>query len=346
MATPASNPRVNHAWRIRERPHGMVEESNFQWNEETAAAPDEGQVLVRNIYLSLDPTNRVWMEARDSYLPMLPLNAVMRGITLGVVEESRNPRFAPGDIVQGLGGWQEYSTGDGAGWTKLPRIPDLPLTAYFGAMGHIGFTAYFGLMDIAKPDPGETLVVSAAAGAVGSLAGQMGKIAGCRVVGIAGSDEKCEWITRELGFDAAINYKKENLRESLKRHCPDGIDIDFENVGGEVMEAVFDNLRLGARIALCGLISAYNAGGSAPGPSNFGNLLIQRARLQGFIVLDYAARFPEATAQIVQWLQQGKLKYRIDLVNGLRNAPTALARLFQGANVGKLLVKVSEEPAG
>jgi NADPH-dependent curcumin reductase CurA len=344
MATPAGNPKPNQAWRIKERPHGMLQESDFAWSEETAAQPGDGQILVRNVYLSLDPTNRVWMEPVDSYLPMLPLHAVMRGITLGVVEESRNPSFQPGDLVQGLGGWQAYYAGDAAGWTKLPRVPGLPMTAYFGAMGHIGFTAYFGLMDIGKPKPGETLVVSAAAGAVGSIAGQIGKIAGCRVVGIAGADDKCEWITRELGFDAAINYKKENLRDSLKRHCPDGIDIDFENVGGPVMEAVFDHLRLGARIALCGLISQYNAEAPPPGPRNFANLLIRRARLQGFIVLDYAARFPEAAMQIIGWLQQGKLKYRIDLVEGLRNAPSALTRLFHGTNVGKLLVKVSEEP--
>ncbi len=345
MASASANPEVNRAWRLKERPHGIVEESNFEWTEEATPRPEEGQMRVRIVYLSLDPTNRVWMEPVDSYLPMLPLHAVMRGITLGVVEESRHPAFAAGDLVQGLGGWQEYYVGDAAGWNKLPRIPGLPLTAYFGAMGHIGFTAYFGLMDIAKPKPGETLVVSAAAGAVGSLAGQMGKIAGCRVVGIAGSDEKCAWITGELGFDAAINYKKENLQDSLKHHCPDGIDIDFENVGGPIMEAVFDHLSLGARIVLCGLIAQYNAGAGAPGPANFGNLLVRRARLQGFIILDYAARFPEAATQIVSWLQEGKLKYRIDLVEGLRNAPAALARLFQGGNQGKLLVKVADEAA-
>ncbi len=343
MATPTSNPKVNHAWRIKERPQGMVQESNFEWSEDTPPQPADGQILVRIVYLSLDPTNRVWMEPVDTYLPMLQLHAVMRGITVGVVEVSRNPSYQPGDLVQGLGGWQEYYVGDAAGWTKLPRVPGLPMTAYFGAMGHIGFAAYFGLMDIGKPEPGETLVVSAAAGAVGSIAGQMGKIAGCRVVGIAGADDKCEWIARDLGFDAAINYKKENLRDSLKHHCPNGIDIDFENVGGPVMEAVFDNLRLGARIALCGLISQYNSD-SPSGPRNFANLLVRRARLQGFIVTDYSARFPEAAMQIIGWLQQGKLKYRIDMVQGLRNAPSALNRLFNGANTGKLLVKVSEEP--
>lgn len=335
---------MNGQWRIAARPQGRAQEMDFQWAEEPDPVLGVGQIRVRNVYLSLDPTNRFWMEPEDGYLPALPLGAVMRGITLGVVEESRTPGFARGDIVQGLGGWQESYTGDTAGWTKLPRIPGLPLTAFLGAMGHIGFTAYFGLMDIGKPKPGETLVVSAAAGAVGSLAGQMGKIAGCRVVGIAGSDEKCDWITRDLGFDAAINYRKENVAEALARSCPKGIDIDFENVGGEVLDAVLGKINLNARIALCGLISQYNATERVPGPYNFRNVLVQRARVQGFIILDYAARFQEAAEKIVPWLLAGKLKYRTDIVEGLRNAPGALNKLFDGTNQGKLLVRVSNEP--
>ena len=334
---------MNHQWRLAARPEGRVKESDFQWSEESLPSLTDDQLLVRIVYLSLDPTNRIWMEPRDSYLPMLPLGAVMRGVTLGLVEESRHAGYAPGDLVQGIGGWQEYYAGDAGAWTKLPRIPGMPLTAYLGAMGHVGFTAYFGLTDIGQPKAGETLVVSAAGGAVGSLAGQMGKIAGCRVVGIAGSDEKCAWITGELGFDAAVNYKKQDVKEELKRACPNGIDIDFENVGGAIMEAVFDRLNLHARVVLCGLISQYNTGGSLAGPSNFGMLLMKRARMQGFIVTDYAARFPEAAMQIVQWLQQGKLKYRLDMVEGLRSAPRALNRLFDGENIGKLLVRVSPE---
>jgi len=336
---------LNHQWRLAARPQGLSKESDFEWREETTPEIADGGILVRIIYLSLDPTNRGWMNPYDTYLPMLPLGVVMRGITLGVVEESKNAGFAPGDIVQGLGGWQEYYSGDAAGWTKLPRVPGVPLTAYLATMGHIGFTSYFGLMDIGQPKPGETLVVTGAAGAVGSIAGQMGKIAGCRVVGIAGTDEKCQWITRELGFDAAINYKKEKVFEALKSACPKGIDIDFENVGGPIMDAILGQLNLNARIALCGLISQYNADALPPGPSNFGNILIRRARLQGFIVLDYGSRFPEAAMHIVQWLKEGKLKYRIDVVDGLRYAPAALNRLFDGTNQGKLLVKVSEEPS-
>jgi len=335
---------VNHQWRIAARPRGRARESDFEWAEEALPALGDGHIRVRIVYLSLDPTNRFWMEPADGYLPALPLGAVMRGITLGVVEESRNPAFTPGDLVQGLGGWQEICSGSATGWTKLPRIPGLPLTAFFGAMGHIGFTAYFGLMDIGQPKPGETLVVTAAAGAVGSIAGQIGKIAGCRVVGIAGSDEKCDWIRRELGFDDAINYRREKIAEGLARTCPNGIDIDFENVGGEVLDAVLGRINLNARIVLCGLISQYNASAPVPGPYNFSNILVRRARVQGFIILDYAARFHEAATQIVPWLLSGKLKYRIDLVEGLRQAPAALNKLFDGSNQGKLLVKVSEEP--
>jgi NADPH-dependent curcumin reductase CurA len=333
---------MNHQWRIAARPHGRATEADFEWAEEAESSLKDGEIRVRIVYLSLDPTNRFWMEPMDGYLPALPLGAVMRGATLGVVEESRTPAFAAGDLVQGLGGWQEYYVGESKSWTKLPRIPGLPLTAFFGAMGHIGFTAYFGLMEIGQPTPGDTLVVSAAAGAVGSLAGQMGKIAGCRVVGVAGSDEKCEWITRELGFDAAINYRKEKIAEGLARTCPNGIDIDFENVGGETLDAVLARINLNARIVLCGLISQYNATEPVPGPYNFMNVLTQRARVQGFIILDYAARFQEAAEKIVPWLLSGKLKYRTDIVQGLRNAPAALNRLFDGTNTGKLLVQVSD----
>ncbi|MBZ5577534.1 MAG: NADP-dependent oxidoreductase [Acidobacteriia bacterium] len=344
MASAAAGPKSNYQWRLGARPQGRVKETDFEWVEASTPELADGQILVRIIYLSLDPTNRVWMEPVDTYMPMLPLGSVMRGITIGVVEASRHRSYAPGDLVQGLGGWQHYYAGDAAGWSKLPRIPGVPLTAFFGALGHIGFTAYFGLLDIGQPKAGETLVVSAAGGAVGSLAGQMGKIAGCRVVGVAGTDEKCDWIMRELGFDAAINYKTTNVGEALQRECPKGIDIDFENVGGPVMDAVLGRINIGARVVLCGLISQYNVQGPAAGPTNFVQILSKRARVQGLIVTDFASRFGEATAQIVQWMQQGKLKYRIDTVEGLRQAPAALNRLFDGANIGKLLVKVSDEP--
>jgi NADPH-dependent curcumin reductase len=337
-------PQTNRQWRLAARPQGKVTPADFSWQEEPLADPAQGQFLARNIYLSLDPTNRVWMNEADSYLPAIPLGQVMRGGTIALVEKSRNPGFQEGDLIQGLGGWQDYVLSDGAFFSKLPKIPGMPLTAWYGAMGHIGFTAYFGIFDVGKPKPGETIVVSAAAGAVGSLAGQMGKIAGCTVVGIAGSDDKCKWITGELGFDAAINYKKDNVRDALKKNCPKGIDVDFENVGGAIMEAVIDRLNLGARIALCGMISQYNESKPA-GPANFASFIMKRVICQGFLVTDYANRFPEAVGKILGWIAEGKLKYKIDMVDGLGQAPTALSRLFDGANTGKLLVKISEEPA-
>lgn len=336
---------TNRQWLLAARPHGDIQDSDFRWNEADLAPLGDGQIRVRNIWLSLDPTNRIWMNEADSYLPAIPLGDVMRGGAIGVVEESKNPRFAAGDIVQGLGGWQLFATGDGTGWTKLPPLPGgLPLSTHFGAMGHIGFTAYFGVLDLCQPKAGETLVVTAAAGAVGSIAGQIGKLQGCRVVGIAGSDDKCKWLVDGLGFDAAINYKTEDVGKALDRHCPKGIDMDFENVGGPIFDQILMRINKGARIALCGMISQYNADRPQPGPYAFTNLLIKSARLAGFIVMDYTPRFPEAAKDIVTWILQGKLKYKVDVVEGLENAPRALRRLFDGSNTGKLVVRISPEP--
>lgn len=331
--------RINHQWRLTARPEGLIKETDFTWTEEAVSELQDCQFLVRNLYLSLDPTMRMWA-TKDTYLPAVKIGEVMRGGTIGVVEESLNPNFKVGDHVSGLLGWQEYAITDGKGVNALPSLPGVPLTAHFGLFGHIGMTAYFGLLDIGQPKPGETLVVSAAAGAVGSLVGQIGKIKGCRVVGIAGADDKCKWIVDELGFDAAINYKTENVSEALKKHCPNGIDIDFENVGGEIMDAVLAQINLRARIALCGLISGYNATTPVPGPYNFANILIQRARVEGFIVLDYAPRAMECMTELGKWLMEGKIKYRIDEIDGLSGAPMALNKLFEGTNIGKLVVKI------
>ena len=328
----------NAQWRLVARPEGLFKPEDFRWVEEDVPAPDEGAVLVRTEYLSLDPTNRGWA-AGDTYLPAVPLDSVMRGFGVGRVVESRDPRFAPGDAVSGLLGWQRYAVLAGRSLAKLPDV-GLPLEAHLGLLGHIGLTAWVGLLEIGRPKAGETLVVSAAAGAVGSLVGQIGKILGLRVVGVAGSDEKCRWLTETLGFDAAVNYRKTIVRAGLRRACPDGIDVYFDNVGGATLEAVLALVKLHARIVVCGLISQYTAKGPVPGP-NLGPLLVQRARMEGFIVLDHLDKATAATADLVRWHREGRLQYRLDVVEGLENAPAAVNRLFEGGNTGKLVVRVA-----
>jgi len=332
--------RTNHQWRLAARPVGMIKEADYQWAEEPLPELQDGQVLIRHLYLPLDPANRAWVREEGSYMAPIPLGSVMPGIAVGVVEESRNPNFRAGDNVQGFLGWQEYAVSDGAGLNKLPNNPAIPLTAYLGLFGGIGLTAYFGLLDITDPKPGETLVVSAAAGAVGSIVGQIGKIKGCHVVGIAGSDEKLKWIVDELGYDAAINYKTENIRQGLKRTCSNGIDIYFDNVGGEILDAALAMINLRARISVCGMISQYNATAPVPGPYNLINILARRAKMQGFIVTDYLPRAQEAIPELIKWYLEGKLKYRVDVVEGLKEAPRAVNKLFDGSNQGKLIIKV------
>jgi NADPH-dependent curcumin reductase len=332
--------KMNHQWCLAARPVGLFKETDFEWREIPLRELAEGEVLVRNLYLSLDPTNRGWAGETATYMPPVGIGEVMRGIAIGKVEESRQPNFPAGTLVQGMIGWQEYLLNNGTGLTPMTWDMSLPLTACFGLLGHIGLTAYFGLLEIGNPQPGETLVVSAAAGAVGSLVGQIGKIKGCRVVGIAGSEEKCRWITEDLGFDVAINYKTESIEESLQRHCPSGIDVYFENVGGKTLDTVLGLINNHARIVVCGLISQYNAVRPVPGPYNFPQILIKRARVEGFIVLDYLDRAQEAVKALVQWHLEGNLKYRVEVVEGLRTAPSAINKLFDGAHQGKLIVMV------
>ena len=271
----------------------------------------------------------------------------MRGITVGYVVESKNPKYDKGDYVVGLGGWQEYTIHNGAGLTNLTLLPKpegVNLAIFLNVFGMIGLTAYFGLMDIGKPKEGETLVVSAAAGAVGSLVGQIGKIHGCRVVGIAGTEEKCDWLLNDLGFNGAINYKTENVRKRLKELCPNGIDIYFDNVGGEILDAALANLALYSRIPVCGMISKYNQTKLQPGPKFITQILTKRAMMKGFIITDYLDRSIEAMMDLMTWFNEGKLKYREHIVDGLENAPTAINKLFDGSNKGKLIVKITEEP--
>ncbi|MCB9081655.1 MAG: NADP-dependent oxidoreductase [Lewinellaceae bacterium] len=336
---------LNHQWQLAARPKGHIQVSDFNWTTQELPSLEEGQVLIRNIYLSLDPANRGWIAEGGSYMAPVELGTVMPGICIGVVEDSRNEKFPQGTLVQAMIGWQEYMISDGRGLTAVPRIPGVPLEAFFTVLGHIGLTAYFGLLEIGQPKPGETICVSGAAGAVGSLVGQIGKLKGCRVVGIAGSDEKCQWLTETLGFDAAVNYKTENVRSALKAACPKGIDVIFENVGGAILDAELSLINQNARIALCGLISQYNAKELVPGPYMFGNILVKRARVEGFIVSDFIPRAMEAIPELAQWFLAGKLHYKVDIVEGLDQAPVAINKLFDGSNEGKLIVRISPEPA-
>ncbi|KJS25440.1 MAG: NADP-dependent oxidoreductase [Hyphomonadaceae bacterium BRH_c29] len=337
---------MNQTWVLRHRPVGEIKAGDLEIVETPLEPLQDGQVRAKTIYLSLDPTNRIWMSDMDAYLPPVQIGDGMRGGGLAVVTESRHGGFQQGDVVNtGLGTWTMYPTLQGDGLAKLPILPGVPLTAYMGPLGATGMTAYFGLMDIGKPKPGETVVVSAAAGAVGSMVGQIAKIQGCRVVGIAGSDDKCKWLTDVAGFDAAINYKKEDVGAALDKHCPNGIDVNFENVGGQIMDQVIARLNDFSRMPLCGLISTYNDTTPAPGPSNFANFLMRRTLVKGFIVIDYFPRFPEGIQQMAQWLMEGKLKFETDVVKGFENAPSSLSRLFEGKNLGKLVVECSPPPA-
>ena len=329
----------NRQWILKKRPVGDIKPGDLELVEQPLPVPGPGQILVRTLYLSLDPTNRIWMSDMDQYMPPVEIGDVMRGGSIGIVEQSNNSDYKPGDVVSGIAGWQEYSVTDAA--TKVAR-GDAPLLAYMSVLGMTGATAYFGLLDLGKPQPGETVVVSAAAGAVGSIVGQIAKLKGCRVVGIAGSDEKCRHLVRDFGFDACINYKKENIREALKRECPKGIDIDFENAGGDILDAIVEQINLKARIVLCGMISGYNDKEPRPGPSLV-NVLMKRARIEGFIIIDYFPRLLEFYADMNKWVAEGKIKYDTTIVNGIENSLSALNMLFTGGNTGKLVVKMSEE---
>ena len=336
---------LNRQWRLAARPSGLPKESDFSWHEEPVAEPGDGELLVRNLYLSLDPANRGWMTGRKTYIDPVGIGDVMFGSTIAVVESSRHQDFQPGEIVSGFLGWQDYALASPRALVKLPPELPVPLEDYFAVFGHVGMTAYFGLLDVGRPAEGETLVVSAAAGAVGSLVGQLGKLHGCRVVGIAGSDEKCSWLTAELGFDAAVNYRREPVAEALAASCPEGIDVYFDNVGGEILEAALSGINDRARIVVCGMISQYNAIEPPPGPRNLGNLLIHRARMEGFIVLDYFLRASEAIDALGAWVSEGRLRYRVHVVEGLEEAPAALNYLLDGRNEGKLVIKLAEPPA-
>jgi NADPH-dependent curcumin reductase CurA len=332
---------VNHQFRLAARPVGLPKRSDWNYTEEPVRSPGDGEILVKILYISLDPAMRGWMNEGRSYIDPVGIGDVMRAGAVGRVLESRNPGFAAGDHVYAPFGVQEYATSNGQGVSRVdPKVAPLPL--YLGTLGMPGMTAYFGLLDICHPKAGETVVVSGAAGAVGMLVGQIAKIKGCHVVGIAGGADKCRWIEKELGFDAAIDYKSEDMSKALRKHCPKGVDIYFDNVGGDILNTVLAQIRRGARISICGAISQYNNTGPVAGPSNYLSLLINRARMEGFIVFDYADRYPEAAREMLGWMAAGKLKSREDIVDGIETFPDTLLKLYSGGNTGKLAIRVAE----
>jgi len=332
---------VNRQITLAARPNGYPSESDFALVESPVPEPGPREILVRVIYLSLDPYQRGRMGSKKTYAPPLEIGDVLVGGTIGKVIQSRHPDFAKGDIVAGMLGWQEYAISDGRDLRRIdPQAA--PISTALGILGMPGLTAYFGLLEIARPKPGETVVISAAAGAVGSVAGQIAKINGCRVVGIAGTDAKINYLVAELKFDAAFNYKSvENHFEVLREICPDGVDVYFDNVGGVITDAVFRLLRPRARVAVCGQISQYNLPEPETGPRLLPYLLIRQARAEGFLVAQFADRYPDALRQLAGWLRQGRLKYREDIVDGIGNAPRAFIGMLHGRNIGKQLVKLA-----
>ena len=332
---------VNRQFKLAQRPVGMVKRSDFEFVEAPVRAPEEGEVLVKILFLSLDPAMRGWMNEGKSYIPPVGLGEVMRAGAAGIVVASKHPSFAVGDHVVGALGVQEYAISNGKGLVKVdPKVAPLPV--YLGTLGMPGMTAYFGILEVGQLKDGETVVVSGAAGAVGQVVGQIAKIKGCHVVGIAGGADKCRYITDELGFDAAIDYKAEDVKEALKRHCPKGIDVYFDNVGGDILDAALSRLAMHARIVICGAISQYNNTEPVKGPSNYLSLLVNRASMKGMVVFDFAARYGEAVKEMAGWMKQGKLKSREDIAEGIENFPETLLKLFKGENTGKLVLKVAD----
>ena len=332
---------VNHQFRLATRPVGVPKREDWTYDEEPVREPGDGEVLIKTLYLSLDPAMRGWMNEGKSYIPPVGIGEVMRAGGVGRVIASKNATFAVGDFVYGTLGIQEYLTANCKGFTKVdPKLAPLPV--YLGTLGMPGMTAYFGLLDVGQPKQGETVVVSGAAGAVGTVVGQIAKIKGCRVVGIAGGADKCQYIHDELGFDAAIDYKHEDVKEALRNHCPKGIDVYFDNVGGDILDSALTRITRGARIVICGAISQYNNTGPVKGPSNYLSLLVNRASMKGMVVFDYADRYAEAGREMAGWMVAGKLKSREDIVKGLETFPETLLKLFKGENTGKLVLQVAE----
>jgi NADPH-dependent curcumin reductase len=334
---------VNHQIRLAARPEGLPKPSDWSHTEEPVPELEEGQVLVKALYVSLDPAMRGWMNDARSYIAPVGVGEVMRALVAGRVVASKHPRRTVGDYVTGMLGVQEYGVVNGDGLGKVDTdLASLP--TYLGTLGMPGMTAYFGLLDIGRPVAGETVVVSGAAGAVGGVVGQLAKLQGARAIGIAGGAEKCEYIVQDLGFDAAIDYKGQDVREGLREHCRKGIDVYFDNVGGEILDAALARLARHARVVICGAISQYNAGAQMVGPANYLSLLVNHATMTGFVVSDYGDRYLDGAREMAGWLAEGKIVSREDVVTGgVERFPETLLRLFEGGNIGKLVLQVAQD---
>lgn len=331
---------VNRRWLLAQRPHGNLKDSDFEFVREPMPVPGEGEFVVKVTHLSFDPTQRGWLQA-DSYMPAVKIGEVVRAGACGEVVVSNNPNFPVGTRVQGAFGWQDYCVTDGKGmWPTAPLYPGVTPEQALGIFGITGLTAYFGLLDLGKPKPGDVVLVSGAAGATGSVVGQIAKAVGCTAIGIAGGKAKCDWVTGTAGFDACIDYKSEPVLQRIRQLAPKGVNVVFENVGGEILDAALANLAMHARIVLCGGISSYNAASAdeITGIKNYMSITVNRARMEGFIVLDYASRFAEGVQALSKWMAEGKIKSAEDIQHGLENAPSTLRRLFEGKNFGKQLL--------
>jgi len=328
-------------WLLKQRPSGLPTRADVDIADADIPPTPEGHLLVENQYFSLDPAIRGWMSDEPSYLPPIPLGDPVRSTVVGKVIESRSPDFNPGDTVYGLGAWETYSTIPAEFCAAVPADNTLPIHYYLSVLGAVGMTSYFGVTDCGNAQPGQTLLMSAAAGAVGSVGGQIAKILGLRVVGLAGSDAKCEWVKETLGFDDCINYKTAgNLEQAIRTACPEGIDLFFDNVGGETLDAALMNLNKDATVVFCGSISNYNASEPVPGPYNWWQVLARSVTVKGFLVSDYVPRFAEGQQQMIQWIDEGRIQFKEHIVEGFDNCLDAYNLLFEGKNDGKLILKV------
>lgn len=330
----------NKQWIFKQRPTGDVSDEDIVLETSEIPVAEDGEIVVRTQYISLDPANRAWMNETPTYMDPVPLGGPMLGLVMGEVTDSGSEKFKPGDKVTGLGSWSEYCKVSATAFNPAPEVPGIDERDIFGIFTIVGPTAYFGIEDICAPKPGETMVVSGAAGAVGSIAGQMGKAHGCRVIGIAGGAKKCGYITDNYGMDAAIDYKNEDVAARLAELCPDGIDSFFDNVGGAILGHVLARMNNFGRIAQCGAISMYNAAGPVPGPYNYMNVVVRRLKIQGFVITDYVERYPEAYKKLAELRHAGKVEWKLEQDAGIENVLSAFRKLYSGGNEGKLLLKV------